>query len=300
MKAIWSFWTKPFKFRHSTAWVSERHHLFSWVLSVETAKKLYCRTALFTDEEGAELLIEGAGLKFDYVSTELNILRNHDPEWWMLGKLYTYRAQTTPFVHLDADVFLWKGLPESFNTAPVFAQNPEKFSFQCQRWYRPAFYDSAIRAVSGWLPEEWSWYISRKGNIAVCCGFLGANHIDFINYYADQAIRIIEHPANQAAWARLNKIKDNILFEQYYLAACIEYYRHNPDAAFKDVKIEYLFDSTESAFQQTNAAKYGYTHLIASAKSNQRIADRLEERVRRDYPSHYQRILTLTRYKAAC
>lgn len=291
MIAVWSFWTKPFKSHHATLWASEKHHLLSWVLSVETAKKHYSETSLYTDDEGAALLIAGIGLEFDHVSTDLNRLHRHDPDWWMLGKLYTYRAQTLPFVHLDADVFLWKGLPEALHAAPVFAQHPERFSFEDQNWYRPQLYEAAIRSVGGWLPEEWYWYTSVKGNEAVCCGFLGTTRVEFINYYADQAIGLIEHPSNQAAWSRFDKIRDNILFEQYFLAACLEYYKHHSGRGFDGIRVEYLFNSMATAYESKDAQQHGYTHLIAGAKANPVLAHRLEARVRRDYPAHYRRII---------
>jgi len=71
------------------------------------------------------MLVDGIGLEFDRVSTSLNALDAHDPGWWALGKLYTYRAQREPFVHLDNDVFLWRPLPERLASAPLLAQNPE-------------------------------------------------------------------------------------------------------------------------------------------------------------------------------
>jgi hypothetical protein len=49
--------------------------------------------------------------------------------WWTLGKLHAYRSQTTPFVHLDSDVYLWSPLPRRLTSAPVFGQNPERFPF---------------------------------------------------------------------------------------------------------------------------------------------------------------------------
>jgi len=61
---------------------------------------------LVTDTEGARLLVDKLGLRFTTVMTTLTALDDADPEWWVLGKLWAYRAQTEPFVHLDNDVFL--------------------------------------------------------------------------------------------------------------------------------------------------------------------------------------------------
>ena len=79
MRAIWSLWTKPMRTGNSWAWLSPLHHLLSWVLSVELAKKHYSDTALFTDDQGARMLVDGIGLEFNSVSSELNALDNYDP-----------------------------------------------------------------------------------------------------------------------------------------------------------------------------------------------------------------------------
>jgi hypothetical protein len=103
MRAVWSFWSKPFKTHHKQVWLTEQHHLFAWILSLETARRHYPDTALFTDDEGAYLLVDQLGLDFAHVSTELNALSKSDPQWWVLGKLWTYRSQIEPFVHIDND-----------------------------------------------------------------------------------------------------------------------------------------------------------------------------------------------------
>jgi len=291
MLAVWSFWTKPFGTHHGRLWLDEKYHLLSWVLSLETARRHFPETALYTDDEGAARLIDGIGLEFGRVSTALSSLQDHDPEWWTLGKLYTYRAQTEAFVHLDSDVFLWKGLPETLRSAPVLAQNPECFDFGDEHWYRPLRYESALRAAGGWLPEEWAWYTARRGRVAASCGILGGQRTDFLRHYADRAIRMIEHPANCPVWPQFDKIRDNILFEQYLLAACVEYGRAHPDTGYGDVRIGYLFDSMEGSFAPEQAERMGYTHLIARAKRNPALAARLEDRVRRDYPACYGRVM---------
>ena len=293
MRAVWSFWTKPFKAYYRSAWMSESHHLLAWVLSLETAKKHYPETSLFTDDEGARLLIDGIGLEFDHVSTELNVLDGNEPEWWALGKLYTYRAQTEPFVHIDNDVFLWKPLPKRMESAPVFAQNPEYFDTD---WgYRPEEFRAFVKSVSGgWIPKEFEWYTSgvevQRGE---CCGIFGGNHIHFIQYYADVAMELVEYPINQAAWPHLGRtVSRNHLVEQYLLAACIDYHKHRQNSPYRGINIQYLFNSSDDAFNPDQAKEVGYTHLLGTSKRNRVIAERLENRVMSDYPEYYERCLS--------
>ena len=293
MKSVWSFWSKPFQAHRNGSWASEKHHLLAWILSVETARQHYPRTGLFTDDAGVKLLVDGLGLEFAEISTALNELAGADVEWWALGKIRAYELQREPFVHLDSDVFLWKRLPGHLESADVLAQNPEPFNPGAS-YYQPEVMEGALRAsVEGWLPEEWTWYrCAGRRQRGDCCGIFGGARMDFIQHYAAQARRLIEHPANQRAWCKLaHKPAYNILFEQYLLSACVEHRGNQPHARGTDVEIRYVFNSAEEAHNRKRAAELGFTHLIADAKKNAVLMDRLENRGRRDYPEKYERCL---------
>ncbi len=293
MRAVWSYWSKPFNAHRNRVWASERHHLLSWILSTETAKRHYRPAVLHTDDAGARMLVDGLGLEFDAVHTGLNAIADADPDWWALGKLYAYRAQSEPFVHVDSDVFLWKPLPYELESAPILAQNAEPF-IAGQSFYQPEAIEFALSgAVEGWLPPEWQWHrASGLASRGECCGVFGGNRVDFIGHYAAQAIRLLEDAGNRGA---LNALSDKrvhmVVVEQYLLAACIEYCRAHADSPFHDVAIRYLFGSIEEAFDSDTTARLGYTHLIADAKSDPELAHRLEARVAREYPAHYERCL---------
>lgn len=300
MKAIWSFWTKPFNAHREYAWVSQKQHLLSWVLSLATARAHYPDTALYTDDDGVRLLVDGLGLEFGTVSTALNHLDSYDPGWWALGKIYAYRLQREPFIHIDNDVFLWKPLPPDLEAAPVLAQNPEPFRLGAS-YYHPDEFEFVLKVFQqGWLPPEWEWYIqSGTWQRGECCGILGGNRVDFLNYVADLALRILDHPRNQAQLAGLSeKIEYMLLLEQYLLAACIDYHRGRPGSPYGDIEIAYLFPTPDQAFDPAIATQRGYTHLIADAKRNPELADRLERRVQTDYPDQYERCLTYLQQQA--
>jgi hypothetical protein len=257
------------------------------------ARKHYPRTSLVTDDEGAQLLVEQLGLEFDEVSTELNVLADHNPAWWALGKVWTYHAQTEPFLHLDNDVFLWQPLPESLTSAQVFAQCPEPFTPGAS-YYRPEALERSVSAGGQiWLPAEWVWYRSAGvAQRAESCGIFGGYRLDFIQYYAEQAIKLLEHPDNKPGWSLIeDEVEYNILFEQYLLSACIAYHQQRASSPYQGIEIKYLFDSLDEAFDSDRAVQLGYTHLIASAKRHQEIARLLEQRVKRDYPDYYERCI---------
>lgn len=292
MRAVWSFWSAPYRRHYHRLWYSERHHLLSWVLSLKLASRHYPDTWLFTDSDGACLLIDALELPFLHVDLRFdNLLEaNCDNEWWVLGKLNAYAAQSAPFVHLDNDVFLWNPLPTSVSAASIFAQNPEIFFFEDQSLYRLEPFLAGIERCRGWLPPEWSWYARARGNIALCCGIFGGRDIDFVRHYASLAIEVIRHPANQAVWPTLG-VRDNILVEQYFLAACLTYHKQAEHSVHKGIEAACLFGSSSEAFDPECATRAGYTHLIGEAKTNRQIAENLERRVRCDYPELYENCL---------
>lgn len=293
MRAVWSFWTKPWRAHAGWMWQSEKHHLLAWILSFENARRHYPETALVTDDFGAELLVERLGLPFTHVSTELNALAQSDPGFWMLGKLYAYRVQTEPFVHLDTDTFLWKRLPPEVERAPVFAQNPDPFRLGHSHQRVPEIVRLFRNQTRGWLPKEWEWKLSlgdaQRGE---CCGIMGANHLPFIRDYAASAIRLMEDPRNAAGWATVPKKFEYLTaIEEFHLAACVDFQQAHPAASFHEVEIRYLFESFAQAFDPNMAARIGFTHLLTSAKHHPAVGARMERRVERDYPERYRRCL---------
>jgi hypothetical protein len=300
MRAVWSFWSAPYHGHYHRFWHNEKHHLLSWVLSVGLASQHYPDTWLFTDSQGASILVDALELPFRHVDLRFDELlpASCDNEWWVLGKLTTYAAQTRPFLHLDNDVFLWNPLPAAVTDAPIFAQNPEVFYFEDQSLYRLEPFLKGIEQFSGWLPREWLWYVEQRGHRALCCGVFGGRQPDFIRDYANRAIEVICNPSNQAVWPTLGA-RDNILVEQYFLAACLEYQQQNQPSFHTGLEAAYLFPSSAEAFDPECAARLGYTHLIGNAKNDRYIADSLERRVERDYPDYYERcIVYLNRKKS--
>jgi hypothetical protein len=290
MRAVWSFWSRPFHSYYGSIWCKPLHHLLAWGLSVKTASQHYPDTVLITDRPGKKLLVDQLGLRFSDVSTELERLDNVDPGWWALGKLLAYSLQDRPFVHLDTDVFLWKRLPRHLTESPVFTQYPEGFHDHDPH-YRPQDIEWAFAQQSAKLPVEWEWARSNRGPFpAENCGVLGGSQVEFLRYYAQTAVDLVLQPENAAAWSHLHdKRCYNIVLEQFFLSACAGFHRFHPTSPYRGVQISHLFSSWEDAFDPNYAARVGFTHLVAGAKSHPAIGRRLEERVRREDPGYFRR-----------
>jgi hypothetical protein len=291
LRAVWSFWSKPHGAGRDASWASDWHHWLSWGLSVHAARRHYPDTCLVTDDAGARILVDRLELPFERVSTALNALDGADPQWWALGKLEAYRRQTVPFVHIDADVFLWKKLRPELSDCGVIAQNPEPIP-SLDTCYRPDIVERCLGGRGeGWIPREWRWYRrARSAWRAECCGVFGGTRIDFIRYYAARALRIASDPRNRARLSALpGKEAHMILLEQYLLSACLDYHAGRAGSRFADVRIGYVFDQLDLAYSADAAHEAGYTHLAAGTKRDRRVCRDLEWRVRTDLPKFYER-----------
>ena len=281
MRAVWSFWSKPFKAYKGRIWREPQHHLLAWGLSLRLARPHFAETQLVTDTAGKEMLVDELGLEFGEVSTDLDGLREVDPGWWALGKLAAYSLQDRPFTHIDTDVFLWKALPPWLVAAPVFAQCPEQHPLE-NAWCGPRHIEYLFDRHKLSLPVEWQWASSRNTTWfrEENCGILGANRVDFIRHYAQTAIRMVTDPAHRAVWADLpEKSGFNMLIEQFLLACCVDYHRIDPRSAYRGVGIRYLFPSWPEAYNPQAASRAGYSHLLGEAKSHPGVMARLEHRV---------------------
>ncbi len=284
MRAVWSFWSKPY-FSGCLRWYTDWHHWLSWGLSLHTASKFYPDTHLVTDDAGARILIDRLQLPFVHVSTALNKLRNEHADWWSLGKIEAYRLQDEPFVHIDADVFLWRRLAREIERADVFAQNPEPITPGATP-YTPVEFETAIG--DGWLPKEWFWYLGTPKWEGQCCGVLGGNRIDFIKHYASTALRIVRDPRNRSAIKIMrDKGRHMLLVEQFVLTALVEYHRTQKRSRFGGIQMRHVFSTFEEAISPYGPRQAGFTHLAGDTKRNARVSRHLENRVRKELPEFY-------------
>ena len=296
MRAVWSFWSKPFYAGRGWRWREPVHHLLAWGLSLRLARSHYPETVLITDTPGKTLLVNQLGLPFTHVSTELDRLQSEYPGLWALGKLVTYSLQDKPFVHLDTDVFLWRPLPGRITSAPVLAQHPENYHL-ADEGCGPRIIEKAFAQAGLDLPAEWEWSRSRREQTSreANCGILGGTDTGFIQHYARLALDLAQNPRYSAAWASIpDRDGLNTILEQFFLIACLDFHRSDPASPFSGTYIRYLFPSFETAFNPNYAARLGYTHLLADAKTNAYLTSRLEQRTQREDMSFYQHCLRVT------
>jgi hypothetical protein len=298
MRAVWSFWSEPFRGEKGRSWQSPLHHLLAWGMSIRLARKYFPETALVTDTSGKKLLVDALGLPFTHVSTELDDYRRCNPGWWSLSKVVAYRAQQQPFIHLDTDVFLWKPLPAAMLAASVFAQCPEDHPPLDTSWC-PEDVERAFARHNLTLPIEWEWVRSRSPHCfrEANCGIMGANRVDFIQYFASLSLDLMTNPIHAPAWAELSDLSGYMMLtEQFLLDACFEFHRSHPQSPFRGMHMRYLFPSFAEAYNHEAASRVGFTHLLGDAKRDPFIARRLEQRTEQEDGSFYRHCLQLSRH----
>ena len=290
MRAVWSFWSKPFLTYYGRVWSKPLHHLLAWGLSFHAAARHYPDTMLVTDRIGKKLLLDQLGLPFVHVSTDLETLQHVDPGWWALGKLMACSLQDRPFVHLDNDVFLWKALPLDLTESPVIAQCPYGFT-RNHPYFRPQEIELAFAQERIELPAEWIWARTNRDYFpAANGGVLGGSSVKFLRYYAQCALELILKPENGPAWSHIvDKQWPYVLVEEFFLIACVEYHASTATSPYRGVKASYVFPSWEHAYDPNRAARVGFTHLMGGAKSHPAVGMRIEERVRRQDPAFFHR-----------
>ncbi|WKZ20214.1 MAG: hypothetical protein QY310_06520 [Candidatus Jettenia sp. CY-1] len=216
----------------------------------------------------------------------------HDPSWWSFGKVVAYLGENGPFIHVDYDVILWSALPQRILEADVFCQNLEEFVVGESKYYMLHLIEDKLEYAGGWLPAAWLWLRNKRGAqlTASCCGIFGGKNIDFIHYYASQVRQILDHEKNRAIFSNLkHKTRHMVLLEQFTLNACYEFWNRQ-ESRYDKLDFESLFDSEIEAYRR--ASRIGYTHLIASAKTNPNVVNALDARVKDEYSILYDRLAT--------
>jgi len=240
-----------------------------WKLSFELVKKNYPNTniCLITDTKSVPLFKD---FDFSSVSTKLDGIPDFQ-KVWALGKIYAYReaAKKGPFLHVDADVFLWAPLPQNLLNSPVFAQSPDHHV-----WDEPGYISlEEIFEKFGSLPKEWEKILKTKDNFqTVNMGIFGGTDVKFISQYCDFVLSMVEDPKFRDLWAGKGRAKT----VRTCLPCMLEQMNVSYFAKERGVKISCLL----SDFHDSNRDSYlKYTHLM-DAKENPVVMQSISDRVR--------------------
>ena len=289
MKIIHSYWSKPYikAIREGYGgWPDKGYHYMSQALSCMKYKEFY-RTELITDAKGYEVLIGLLKLPYDNVTIMLDEINDYPEDYWALGKLYSYKIQDEPFIHVDSDSYIWDRFPPDIETGNLIVQQLE-IGYESNT----AFYSNLEDQLT-YIPESITNYRSTNIEITqINAGIFGGSDLQFIHKFVDKAFSFIKKNPYDRLSRGISSWVYNTYFEQF-LFYC--------SALNANKKITCLF--SEDAKEKVNRTGYAdifqiphnnkFIHYIGAAKRNYMLAFQMSQRLCYEYPKYYFRIKEL-------
>lgn len=213
MRIVQTFWTAgrdPLKY--SFGWAHPEYNLMSWALSCLSLREHYDEVALYTDQEGYDVLINKLHLPY----TEVNVVYDKNlclPHHWAYAKIKTYSMQTKPFIHVDGDVYLPHPISEDIANAPLIAQNREIGT----RYYR-SMIDRLLSYPEIILPEYIQRGLAEQSVASYNMGLFGGSDLDFVKRYCQEVEDFLSLNGMNNLSERVSRIDCNVFFEQIFFA----------------------------------------------------------------------------------
>ena len=276
MKAIHSFWSKPFLNNRWGITDQFRKNIFTYALSAIYAKRLFGNVTLVCDSIGADFL-EVIG--YDDVNTSLNDLEDVNPKFWAYGKIKSLSLFNESVLHIDGDVLLrYESLKKVFESNwDVIVQMKEVGE------HFTGTYSEMLPTVSkvvGFIDYE-------LYNFVYNCGVIGFKDVSFKNQYCHTFFDTIEK-CNKGI-SELNKINGkyeiNCALEQSLLTAMAE----NNNKYVKELLP--LAEMTEIGLEGL-ANKIGYAHLWGKSKYDEFWLNKVRKRLYELDNNLYNRVTT--------
>ena len=295
MKIVQSLWSKPgqkkngasFSDANRCGWPDKKYNYYSWALSALQFKKFYDRIELVTDRQGYDLLINKLELPYTDVKVVLDDLNDYDRDLYALGKVYAYGIQEEPFIHVDADIYIWDRFGERLENCSLVCQHKEYGKFY-NDFYSGIFMEMAHNF--DFYPEELDKSINKFDSIiAVNAGIIGGNNYGFFKEYTRKVFEFVDRNLNNLH--KINIKLSNTVFEQFLFHALTEEKGENINYFHSD----FAFFWNDIADFVGVPDKTRYIHTCGALKNDKHIIHALEYRLQTDYPDFYYRINNLVR-----
>jgi hypothetical protein len=214
------------------------HKMFK--VAAHFARVNFGNVYLVTDNYGAEYLKD---IPFTDIDTSLEHLVPYDYSiMWAIGKIFAYKIASEkgdPFIHIDNDVFLLKRLPNQEIYNPIIAQHREDGIWKVY---------GAKQFINS-LPNK-NYFSYKKINHASNMGIFGGTDLDFINFYANESLKVSLDPKNMEAIRSTHYdscIGPPCMTEQYYLSLL---------SVLCDRKIHYILPDNVHLNKKASELKY--------------------------------------------
>jgi len=284
MKIVQSSWVCNHKnlLAFNGGWVAPEYNIMSWALSCLQLKKYNDDVVLYADYASAKLLKDTLMLPYTEVICDLDKINNYHPQLWALPKIITYSKQTSPFLHVDGDVFIFEAFRQDLLDGNLIAQNIEVATL---------YYENKIEELESklvYFPNE--IVNERKNKIpihAYNAGLFGGKDIDFFQEYTAKALEFIQR--NEGCLSRIDVSSLNVFYEQYLFFVMAKNQNKKVNVFLSDE----IGDNEYIGFGDFSSVPYDkkYLHLLGGYKRNLAVCKQMAERLRLDYPEFYYRII---------
>lgn len=269
MIAIYSLY-EDYKEKVNGGFKSKKDLASTLTLSVLESKKQFKEVNFYTNKFGKDL-VDYYEIPFDNVFVVLDKFdKILHPNLWAYIKIYVYNLQKEPFIHIDNDVILWDKIPESYNKYDLYFQNKEHLSTH-------QGYKGLLEKASK-FPVVNQDIIDCKPDFAYNCGVVAGKDLELINEWHSIVEEFIFSKGNEKSWEKTkDKHSMNHLFEQYFIS-CLIHLKGNKNIG------TLLGDD----FYKSALSDFKMSHLWGPAKREQRVMNKISQRLNRDYPNYYK------------
>jgi hypothetical protein len=287
MRIVQTFWTAgkdPLK--HSFGWSHPEYNLMSWALSCLSLREHYDEVALYTDQEGYDVLINKLHLPY----TEVNVVYDKNlclPQHWAYAKIKTYGMQTKPFLHVDGDVYLPHPIPEDIANAPLVAQNREIGT----HYYR-SMIDRLLSYPEIILPEYVQRGLAVQSVPSYNMGIFGGSDLDFIQRYCKEVEDFMQVNNMNDLSEKCSRVRCNVFFEQVIMGIMADNEEREITSVHEKAVKDMGYSSREFCFLEKYEEKQ-FFHLLGGHKKARYNCDQLEKVMLRLYSSYFARIIHL-------
>jgi hypothetical protein len=280
-RAVFSYFNPGESFTNKAGFHFYSDFLYTMALATEYATHHFPVVQIITSTWG-EKVLRGAGVPATEYSSGLDCMKSVSPWFWAYGKLIAYNMQTTPFVHIDNDVFMWKPLPTRIRGAELCFQSKEYMNIPSYQWYdvlTPCWNTAPVR------PE----IIVRNPirDFVYNCGICGGHNLEFFKEWIKCSAEYIFAPENQPVFFGQFKnvlMHQNLFHEQYFAACLIK--AHNMRG-----RVQVITDNVQNLVRDTNR---GYSHMWGVTKTDQRVIAKVKARLKAEFPQLYNQVTDFT------
>ncbi len=296
MNIIQTLWCGGRKLTESPFWwINAEYNLMSWALSCMSLKEHFNKITLYTDSEGARVLVDTLKLPYSEVTLSFdnfNCLTCH----WALAKVRAYSMQTAPFLHIDGDIYLPQQLPKDIEKAQLVAQNKE----YCSDYYKSMI--SRFLAVDGLkLAPQFHEALVKDDVPSYNLGFCGGNNIEFFGEFCEEVERFFSDNDFNGERFRNADISANVVYEQMFFSIMAR----NKGIDISTIYPETIRDNGYRADEFCDLSHYDqrqFVHILGGHKRTPEVCDMVERTLLRKYPETYERIAAMfpARHKRLC